>query len=223
MRDLTSYFENRNIDYQKLLEYGFILANDLYYFKIDLYHFPFQVVVEIGKNRKISKVIDLETHDEYLLVDVVSSTGEFIGKVKEEYENILNDIVKKCSTSNVFKSSQAKDVICYIKEKYGDDLEFLWEKSPTSAIWRNQKNSKWYAVLLVLNESKLGLNLDKIVEIIDLKYPKDRINEVIDHYQVFGGYHMNKKSWITVKLDSSMDIVEIYELIDTSYQLSLEK
>ena len=34
---------------------------------------------------------------------------------------------------------------------------------------------------------------------------------------------MNKNSWITIRLDGSMDNKEIFKLIDNSYQLSLEK
>lgn len=34
---------------------------------------------------------------------------------------------------------------------------------------------------------------------------------------------MNKNSWITIKLDDSVEIERIFELIDNSYNLSLEK
>ena len=34
---------------------------------------------------------------------------------------------------------------------------------------------------------------------------------------------MNKNSWITIKLDDSIAIERIFELIDNSYNLSLEK
>lgn len=34
---------------------------------------------------------------------------------------------------------------------------------------------------------------------------------------------MNKDNWITIKLDGSVKIEKIFELIDKSYNLSLEK
>ena len=34
---------------------------------------------------------------------------------------------------------------------------------------------------------------------------------------------MNKKSWITIKLDGSVNENEIYKLIDNSYMLSIKK
>lgn len=149
--------------------------------------------------------------------------GNFVGKLKEEYENILNDIIKKCTTPNIFKSTQAKKIIKYIKEKYNDDLEYLWKKFPNNAIWRNKNNNKWYGALLEIPESKLGIESDKIIEIIDLRYQKDKIKEIVDKQKVFTGYHMNKNSWITIKLDGSVKTEKIFTLIDNSYNISLNK
>lgn len=72
------------------------------------------------KNNKIST-----NEDEYVLVDIKDGFGEFVGKLKEEYENELQNIITKCTIPNIFKSEQAKEIIKYVKEKYNDDLEFL--------------------------------------------------------------------------------------------------
>lgn len=223
MRNLSKYFENKEINYDKLLEYGFLDKNDNYVFETQIYNNNFKVVVEISKEKQISKIVDLIVDDEYVLVDVKDSYGDFVGKVKDEYENILNDIIEKCTTTNIFKSKQSKEIIKYVKEKYNDDLEYLWKKFPNNAVWRNKNNNKWYGVLLVLSENKLGIESDKIVDIIDLRYQKDKIKEIIDNKKIFQGYHMNKNNWITIRLDESVDAKEIYKLIDNSYKLSLKK
>lgn len=223
MRNLSKEFENRTIDYEKLLEYGFFKKDNMYFYESNIYDNHFKVAVELSKGKQTSKVIDLSMNEEYVLVDVQSSSGDFVGKIKEEYENIINDIIKECSTPNIFKSKQAKEVIKYVKEKYNDDLEYLWKKFPNNAVWRNKDNNKWYGALLILSESKLGIASDEIIDIIDLRYQKDNIKEVIDNRKIFEGYHMNKDNWITVKLDGSVDIKEICKLIDNSYTLSLEK
>ena len=115
-------------------------------------------------------------------------------------------------------------IIKYVKEKYNDDLEFLWKKFPNkNAIWRNKTNNKWYGALLVISERKLEIESDKIVEIIDLRYPKDKIKQVIDNDKIFPGYHMNKESWITIRLNGDMSTKKIFELIDNSHKISLEK
>ena len=223
MRSLNNELKNKIIDFNKLLQYGFINQDNQYIFKTKIYNQQFEMIVCFSEEQSISKLIDIANEDEYILVDVQDSTGEFVGKVREEYENKLQDIIEKCTNPNVFKSEQAKEIIKYIKEKYNDDLEYLWKKFPENAVWRNKINNKWYGALLVLSERKLEIASDRIIDIIDLRYQKDKIKEIIDHEKVFAVYHMNKDSWITIRLDGSVNIQEIYKLIDNSYTLSLEK
>ena len=218
MRDLKELLKNRKIEYNKLLKYGFILKNDTYIYEKNILN-DFKVVIEINKNKQISKVIDLIENDDYILVDVKSSTGRFVGNIRDEYEKILKYIINNCTTMDVFKNKQTKEVINYVKEKYKDDVEYLWDKFPNNAIVRSKYNKKWYIVILTINENKLQLDKDKEIEIIDLRYDKNKINDVIDNIKIFPGYHMNKQSWITIKLDESIDIKEIYKLIDNSYML----
>ncbi len=223
MRNLNRYFENKMIDFNKLLSYGFIDVNGNYVFEKEIFDHHFRIIVEITKEKQISKIIDLEVNDEYILADVKNSSGSFVGQIKEEYENTLNDIVQRCTTPNIFKSKQAKEIIGYVKEKYKDDLEYLWVKFPKDAVWRNKENNKWYGLLLVLSESKLGLESDKIIDMVVLRYQKDKIKDVVDMINIFKGYHMNKDNWITIRLNGSVDTKEIIKLIDNSYKLSLEK
>lgn len=223
MRILENELKNKKINYDELLKYGFIQENGTYLYKTKIYNEQFEIDVTIKNNKMSSKLVDLINKDEYILVDIQDSTGEFVGKIREEYENELKNIIEKCTTPNVFKSEQAKEVIKYVKDKYNDDLEFLWKKFPENAVWRNKTNDKWYGVLLVISERKLGLESNKVIEIIDLRYSKDKIKEIIDNKKIFAGYHMNKDNWITIKLDDSIKIEEIFELIDNSYNLSVSK
>ena len=213
MRTLDNYFKNRKVNYKDLLKYGFIKENDCYVFESKIHDDNFKIVVEISKNKKISKIIDLQTNSEYILVDVKNSAGEFLSKLKEEYDDVLNDITKKCTTKNVFKGKQEKEIISYVKKKYNDDLEFLWNKFPTDAVLRNKINNKWYAVILAINENKLVTNTDNLITIIDLRCDKKKINEIVD----------NKNNWITIKLDGSILTKEICNMIDESYKISLTK
>ena len=223
MRVLNKELKNKTINYNKLLKYGFIQENGIYLYKTKIFNEQFEMSVIVENNKMISKIFDLLNGDEYILVDIQNSTGEFVGKIREEYENKLKNIIKKCTTLSIFKSEQAIEVIKYIKEKYNDDLEFLWEKFPENAIWRNKTNNKWYGALLIISERKLQLNSDKNVDIIDLRYSKDKIKEIIDNNKIFSGYHMNKDSWITIRLDGSVNTEKIFELIDNSYNISLIK
>lgn len=223
MRVLDNELKDKLIDYDKLLKYGFIQENGTYLYKTKLHNGEFELEVTVGNNKMTSKVIDLMNEDEYILVDIKDSTGEFVGNLRKEYEEELQNIIEKCTVPNIFKSKQAKEIIKYVKEKYNGELEYLWKKFPENAIWRNKRNNKWYGLLLVISERKLGIESDKIIEIIDLRYSKDNIKEIIDNNKIFPGYHMNKESWITIRLNGDMNTKKILELIDNSYKLSLAK
>lgn len=221
MRDLRKILKNKIIDYEKLTKYGFINDNGIYTYKTKIYHNQFEINIFFSQEEQYSKLIDIENNEEYVLIDIESSSGEFIGKLKQEYECIIEDIITNCTSKQVFKSKQSIDIINYIKKKYNDELEFLWEKFDDNAIWRNKQNNKWYALLLTVSKRKLGIESDDIVEIIDLRYQKEQIVDIIDNKNIFPGYHMNKKSWITIKLDNSVDTKQIYKLIDNSYKISI--
>ena len=75
-------------------------------------------------------------------------------------------------------------------------------------------------MLLTIPLNKLKIKSNEIVEIIDIKASEEQINELIDNKTVYEGYHMNKKHWITVVLNSSMQNEKLFELIDKSYQLA---
>lgn len=221
MRNLENEFIKRTINYNKLKQYGFRQQKDKYIYKKKILDDNFEVQVIISKNNQYSKIIDIENSVEYVLVDVEDAVGEFVGKVRQEYEKVLQEIIDKCAVKENFKSNQAKEIIEYVRQKYGDKPEFLWEKYDDCAAIRNKQNEKWYAVLLTISEDKLKHNSDKVVEIIDLKYDKENIDKIIDNKLIFSGYHMNKKSWITIILDYSLSNDKIFKLIDNSYNLSI--
>lgn len=221
MRNLEDKLKNRKINYKELVKYGFKKEKDRYIYKTRIKDNQFEIIIVISEKEKYSKLIDLENQEEFVLVDIESSNGQFVGQLRQDYDKVIEDVVINCTNKEAFKSNQSKKVIQYIEQKYGDKLEFLWEKFDNNAIWRNKQNEKWYGVILNISEEKLGIKSDKVVEVIDLRYQKEKIETIIDNEKIFHGYHMNKKSWITIKLDGSVDENTIFELIDNSYKLSI--
>lgn len=220
MEGLENILRNRKIDINKLLEYGFKEKNDNYEYKEILIENEFDIIFTFSKDGNLdSKVIDIVSEDEYLLVKVTTATGEYVGKVREAYKNKLDDIISKCSEVEVFKSNQAKQIIKYVKEKYDNDPEFLWDKFAGNAVFRHKENKKWYGVLLTVAKNKLGLDSEEKVEIIDLRILPDDIEKVVDNEKYFLGYHMNKKHWFTIILDGSVPMEKIFKYIDKSYEM----
>src|SRR5213595_929789 len=66
--------------------------------------------------------------------------------------------------------------------------------------------------------------LDEVPAAAKLKCDPDLALELRDRYeQVRPGYHMNKKHWNTVEIDSGIPDEELRKMIDHSYQLVIEK
>ena len=152
-----------------------------------------------------------------------SAAGEFVGRVRNEYETLLTDIAKKCCIPDVFKSDMAKALIEHVRYTYGDEPEFLWEKFPDNAIWRRKDNRKWYGALLTVSKKKLGLESDEIVEIIDLREQPEMIKSLLEQDNYYPGWHMNKKHWYTIILDGKVPFDEICHHIDVSYKIAGNK
>ena len=63
-------------------------------------------------------------------------------------------------------------------------------------------------------------SLDDVPARVNLKCDPDLALELRDRYeQVRPGYHMNKKHWNTVELDSGIPDRELRKMIDHSYEL----
>ena len=92
MRDLSKVLKNREINDASI--------TNLY--KAKILDDQFEVIIDI-KN-KTSKIIDLSSNEEYVLVDVENAVGEFVGCVCEAYENVINNVINRCTYAKVFKN-----------------------------------------------------------------------------------------------------------------------
>lgn len=211
-------FKNVKVDYDLLLDYGFCKHDDHFEYKTLIVDATFNLSITIENEDKVSiKLVDVLSDEEYLIYLIKSASGEFVGRVRSEIESVLNDIKDKCFTPCIYKSVQSKKIIAYIKEKYGDELEFLWENDD-SGIWRRKDNKKWYGVLMKVTGDKFGLEKDTIFEVLNLKMNSETLLNIIDNKTFFKGFHMNKKHWCSILLN--LDSIEtISKLIDDSYTL----
>lgn len=214
-------FKNRKPNDQKLLIFGFTKQKDSYTYSADIADGQMKMIVTVAKDGRIhTEVLDNSSGEEYVLHLVPSAVGAFVGQVREEYEALLEEISAKCFDLEIFKSKQAKNVIAYVRDTYGDELEYLWKKFPDNAIARRTDNQKWYAALLTVSRRKLGFDSDAAVEILDLRMKPEEIETTVDNKKYLPGYHMNKKHWITICLDGTVTEDEIYSRIDASYTLA---
>ena len=207
------------INKNALIDYGFKLDNNIYYLSKNIFNDKFKVKIKIDDNLE-SVVIDNNAGVEYILVDVEDAVGSFVGTIKEEYQSLLDDIIKKCTINEKYQYKQTRDVIKYIKKTYHNIPEYLWKNDNLTGAIRNSINNKWYGLIMVIPASKLGLDSNDLIEVINVRYQKDLTDEVVNNKSIFKAWHMNKKSWITIVLNGELANEIVYSLIDNSYNLS---
>ena len=66
--------------------------------------------------------------------------------------------------------------------------------------------------------------LEEVPTTVNLKCDPDLALELRDRYeQIQPGYHMNKKHWNTVEIESGIPDAEVRKMIDHSYELVVQR
>lgn len=111
----------------------------------------------------------------------------------------------------------------YITDYYGVRAERLFEKNPGFQVYRHNDTKKWFAMIMDLPESRLGLDGQKIIDVVNLKCDPILIGSLRLELGFYPAYHMNKENWITVALDERVPDEKLRMLVDMSYELTRKK
>lgn len=215
-------FKGAEVDFQKLKSYGFIRDKNYYIYSRDIINKSFRANIVIYDDRKIiGKVYDLDNEEEYVNLRIKSQQGEFVNRVRDEYKKVLVDILKSCFIKKQFISMQANRISNKIYELYGDEPKHLFYKSNDfySSVFRNEDNEKWYALIMNIDKEKINCGEGK-VDILNVKLNEKKIKDLLKKDGYFLGYHMNKKSWITIILDDTIKDEKIIEYIIESHSFT---
>ncbi|HCC03485.1 MAG TPA: MmcQ protein [Clostridiales bacterium] len=180
--------------------------------------FRADIVIDV-KGQVIGKVIELELDEEYINFRIEGNTGEFVGKVREEYKNILKDIANNCFEKEYFIYEQTNRIAKLINEKYDVSPEFLWDFVPDYGVFRNVRSKKWFGIVMNLDKSKIIPNKTGEVEVLNLKLDEN-VTKVLKSNGVYSPYHSSKKNWVSIILDNTLSDEKIMELVDLSYDIS---
>ncbi len=214
---------NGTADIDKLLAFGFERQADGFVYEREISEGQFRFRAVVNGDGLKTTLFDVLTEEPYTLHLVEEAQGAFVASVRAAYREVLDEIERACFPKKSFQGASAQELIDYVRQAYGDELEYLWEKSPQAAVLRRKDNRKWYAILMVISKSKLGSFADEPVSILDLRMQPEKIPAALDGKTLFPGYHMNKQHWITVLLDGSVPAERIFSLLDESYRLARGK
>ncbi|ALF45101.1 MmcQ/YjbR family DNA-binding protein [Campylobacter curvus] len=116
-----------------------------------------------------------------------------------------------------------EEIFSYISDKFGVEAQRVFDKYPEFAVFRHTKNLKWFALLMNVEAKKLGFDASGEIEILNVKCNPDLAMLLRDDERILQAYHMNKKHWISVNLSSGIDKKQVFDLIDTSFELTGDK
>ena len=182
---------------KKLKQYGFHKNKNIYSYSVDIMNGDFTLNIDVINETDIHpELIEKAFNEPYTLHLVESAQGTFVGKIRTEYEKIINDIKEKCFEIKEFEWENSYKILDYARKKYNSNAEYLWPKFPRNAICRRQDNKKWYLALLSVQGSKIGLKTNETVELADLRASVEEIPDLLKQENIYPAYHMNKKHWI---------------------------
>ncbi len=199
---------------EKLIQFGFCNSGDNLLLKREIAGGQFYTLVQLSEKTLSADVYESSTDEKYVLFNVASAHGAFIGHIRDEVETLIEKIRDEC-------------FICEdIKQKYLDFLHSYFNTSgdrpwseqgdETSTVYRCP-NKKWFALVMKIKFKNLGFESVEPVWAVNLK--AENIDSITDKKSIFPAYHMNKKYWITVLLTSITDFNLLCELTRKSYAL----
>ncbi|MCD8106993.1 MAG: MmcQ/YjbR family DNA-binding protein [Oscillospiraceae bacterium] len=215
-------FRRKKVVPEKLLGYGFEENGGSYLYHTSIMGGEFSLCVTVDKIGNVdTSLIETDSGEEFTLYKT-NATGAYLGDVRSAISDVLTDISGKCYRPSVFRNTQTLRLIEHVSETYGDELEFLWEKFDDNAILRRKDTGKWYAVIMTVQKSKLGLDSGDAAEIIDLRIQPEKMIDLLEKGHRYPGWHMNKKSWYTVILEDEISDEELFAGVRESYRLAVK-
>ena len=207
---------------EKILSRGFEVDGENF-IRREKFLDDFTLTIIIDKAGSVTTKIFDADGEPYTLHLVDGANGKFVGAVKAEHERVLKNLSEQCFDAENFKSAQAVKLVDFIREKFSDEPEFLWEKYPNFAVFRRKDNRKWYALIANVPKKYLKLGGDEEFEILNLRVEPEELDKIFDGEKYFRGWHMNKKSWLTLRLDETLTDEEIFSRTEKSYRLAAKK
>ena len=111
------------------------------------------------------------------------------------------------------------EIVSYIKEKYDVEPERPWMSSPENMTFKDKLSGKWFALVMPVSRRSLGIGDEGEIYIVNVKANTEYIGMVSQTRGYMPGFHMNKRHWLTVFLDGTVQREQIFDRIDESYSL----
>lgn len=221
-----SVFSYRQIDFPRLLEFGFTRDGDSYVYETSINSDDFLLRISIDQHQVVYGVVyDKETGEPYVPFRREGRHTSFVAALREEYAAILGRIAEECSTPLPLLNKEMQEVADLIREEFGVEPDYPFEQNPyeSTPVFRVKGSSKWFALMMSVKASRLGLEGDRLHSILDLKGDPKAIPFLLERDGYLPAYHMNKQHWYTIILDGSIGTEEMRQRLQEAYQITASK
>ncbi|MBQ9679252.1 MAG: MmcQ/YjbR family DNA-binding protein [Ruminococcus sp.] len=116
-----------------------------------------------------------------------------------------------------------EELFAYAQNTYGVVPDYPFSTAPTYAVLRHLSNRKWFALFMDVPRSRLGLDGEEKVDILNIKCDPILSGSLRLQEGYFPAYHMNHDGWLTILLDGTVPTEEIIPLLDMSFELTMVK
>ena len=210
-----SYILNTSLPQKdKLLAFGFSEAESGLVLKKEIAGGQFYAEIKLSDKNLSADVFETATGEKYVLFNVASAQGAFVGQIRSEVQDVIEEIRAKCFISQDIKEKYVDFLHSYF-HTFGDN-PWAGEPYDSSTVYRCP-NNKWFVLLMQIKFKNLGFESDEPVWAVNLK--AENVEAITDKKSIFPAYHMNKKYWITVLLTAVTDFDKLCELTKKSYAL----
>lgn len=198
-----------------LKAFGFLKKENRYIYEKNINSF-LKAFFIIEDNDVRVEVKDIKTKEIYMPFYIESASGAYVIKVRNTVDDLKKEIIKNCTKNKNLK----EEILSFVKKRYNTTPIYPWPKIPSACTLK--VNDKWYGVMMNLSYKSLKVDKEGNVDILNIKLPTEKIEELIDKETFYPAYHMNKKNWITIALTANADIALIENLIEISYHIVKE-
>ena len=179
--------------------------------KIEGFYF---YIVSASVEKGLEIIVKDEFHERYSLFDVTTTNSKIAQQLRQEAEEMVFQWCYSVDTSLVALKEQWNR---WILEHITPYSAMPFKKS-AAIVYNTKENGKWYALMMEIPFSKLGITSDEIALTLNVKIPPEEKEILLQEEGVFEAYHMNKKHWISIALNVCKDEAFIQKCIVNSYK-----
>ncbi|MBQ9703009.1 MAG: MmcQ/YjbR family DNA-binding protein [Clostridia bacterium] len=90
-----------------------------------------------------------------------------------------------------------------------------------TTVLRHADTGKWFGLIMNVSGNKVGLSPDIKVDVMNVKCkPEDTFTARELSSSIIPAYHMNKKHWISIILNGTVELELSEALLENSYELT---